>query len=478
MRNLFLTAFVFLAIFFLVSPVSAYDPLSVQNNIYGIGIVNYSDLDDASNLINSNGGDWGYVTIVVTEKDRNKEVLQKFMNDCRRLHIIPIIRVASSFNGKAWDIPKVEDIDSWVTFFDSINWVIENRYIVIGNEPNHAKEWGGILDPVGYANYLVSFSKKLKNSSSDYFVLNAGFDQSAGEGKESMDEQKYIEKMTSENPDVFNFIDGWNSHSYPNPGFSGHKTGIGKKSIKGYEWELSQIKKELPVFITETGWLRKAGNEQQLADNLKYAFENIWTKDKRIVAVTPFILNYTAEPFYEFSWKNKDNSFFPVYGEIQSILKKHGIPNQKNDGEIIFKFLNPIGITGDFKKGYGLVKNTGQSIWDKNNARLVIDNQELEIKDIEISNISPYSTGLLIYSIKFPEVSNTYDVNLAFFINDTKVGEVFNGRIISLPRADNKNHVTLDTVKQFYINLNKWFSENKIINILKKSYMWKVIDLY
>ena len=59
---------------------------------------------------------------------------------------------------------------------------------------------------------------------------------------------------------------------------------------------------------------------------MKYAYENIWSKDKRIVAVTPFILNYQQEPFFDFSWKKSDTDFFPVYSEIQSINKIAGIP--------------------------------------------------------------------------------------------------------------------------------------------------------
>jgi hypothetical protein len=182
MLKRFLSTFilVFLFLSFSANEIKAiYDPLTTKNNIYGIGIVNHSDLSDVRNLVNTNGGDWGYVTIVITEKDRNKEVWQKFLDDCRRLHLIPIIRVVSEFMSGSWKEPQTNEIDNWVKFFDSLNWVIENRYIIIGNEPNHAKEWGGKIDPESYSTYLKEFSKKLKNSNSDYFVLNAGFDQDA-----------------------------------------------------------------------------------------------------------------------------------------------------------------------------------------------------------------------------------------------------------------------------------------------------------
>ena len=329
---------IIILIFLLPISISAYDPTTMPNNIYGISVINHSDLPDVSNLVNVSGGDWGYVTIVITEDNRNKEIWQKFMDDCRQLHLIPIIRVASKFDtegdgarANSWNIPKIEDIDSWINFFNSLNWVIENRYIVISNEPNHAKEWGGKLNPSEYAIYLKTFAERLHNASPDYFVLNAGFDQDAPNSKNTMSEDKYIIEMQKEIPDILEFIDGWNSHSYPNPAFSGPKTGVGRRSIRGYEWELEYLRflgvtEDLPIFITETGWTRGGNSEKVIGDSMKYAYENIWSKDKRIVAVTPFILNYQQEPFYDFSWKNKDGSFFPIYSEIQNINKIAGDP--------------------------------------------------------------------------------------------------------------------------------------------------------
>lgn len=412
----------------------AYDPLITENNIYGIGIINHSDLKDVANLVNVNGGDWGYVTVVITQKEMDKHIWQRFLDDCRRYHLIPIIRVATNFDGKNWEIPKVETIDQWVNFFNSLNWVIENRYIIIGNEPNHAKEWGGKIEPEAYAMYLKTFSDRLKNANKDYFVLNAGFDQAASNTKNTMDQKLFMQRMVKEVPDVFEFIDGWASHSYPNPAFSGPKTGTGKKSIRGYEWELGLIKKDLPVFITETGWFRLNTKDERLtATNLKYAYESVWSKDKRIVAVTPFILNYESEPFYEFSWKKSDTEFFPIYTEIQNINKTKGKPIQHIDGEILFKFLNPLGRSGSFRKGYSIVKNTGQNIWDKNNVKLTLNNQNILVKDIQISTINPFSTGLIIYTIQTQEIAETFNLKVGFFVEDKKIGDLYSGKIITLP---------------------------------------------
>lgn len=439
---------ILISIFLLVLSVKKteafYDPREIPNNIFGAHIVNHSDLEDLSNVTNVNGGDWGYVTIVITEAQRDKDVWQKFMDDCRRLRLIPIIRVATKFTDGNWEIPKQTEIGNWVTFFNSLNWVIENRYVVIGNEPNHSKEWGGKINPAEYSSYLKAFSQRLKDSNSDYFVLPAGFDQDAPNGKNTMDQKRYIDLMIKETPDVFNFVDGWNSHSYPNPAFSGATTAKGRRSVRGYEWELQLLKsygleKSLPIFITETGWVRsKKNDDQKVADNLKYAYEEIWMKDKNVVTVTPFILNYTEEPFYNFSWKNKDGSYFPIYQEMQSVQKLKGKPIQKISGEIIFSFLNPLMLKNTEHNGFMLVKNKGQAIWTQSESNVIseTDSEKTASYDVKVSNtklspIEPFATGLVIYTLNSPDKSGSYDLKLGFYVKGEKIGDTVNSKIIS-----------------------------------------------
>lgn len=435
MSKLILTLIVFLILFFNAGNIYAYNPQDVQNNIFGIGIINHSDLDDASKLVNNNG-DWGYVTVVITENQMDRSIWQEFFNQCRKKHLIPIIRVATTYDNN-WQIPDIEKIDSWVNFFNSLNWVIENKYIIIGNEPNHAKEWGGKIEPEAYALYLKTFATRLKNANNGYFVLNAGFDQAAGNTKVTMDQKKYMDRMVKEIPDVFNFIDGFASHSYPNPAFSGSEKGNGRKSIKGYEWELNLLKsygvtKDLPVFITETGWIRNNKNSEKISQKMKYAFENVWGKDKRIVAVTPFILNYENPPFYEFSWKKSSTEFFPIYNTIQNMQKVEGKPVQKINGEIIFSFLNPFIINNTKINGYALVKNSGQNIWNKQNVTLKLSGNSFEIDSMEIKDIQPFTTGIILYSIKVPEYTDIQDLTIGFFVNEKYIGNVYKGKIIKI----------------------------------------------
>ncbi len=365
---------VFLSFFnpFCVS--SKVNPLSNPNNYFGIHILNENDLDDAAKLVNSSGGDWGYVTLVIRKDELNKDRWQKVFDKMRRLHLIPIVRIATKQIENYWEKPNLNEIDAWVSFLDSLNWVIKNRYLIIGNEPNHAKEWGNEVNPEEYADYLITFSEKLKNKSENFFILPAGLDASAQSIKGSMSEDEYLKKMLSHKPSLFNYIDGWNSHSYPNPEFSGSELEKGRGTITTYDWELEFLKslgvnKELPVFITETGWAHNRYDKvlayktpDEVSHSLKFAFENVWN-DKRIVAVTPFVLNYKYPPFDIFSWRKKDGGFYNFYYNIQKIPKIAGKPIQEIKVKLISIIFPPI--IKKHNKFYGLsfIKNEGQSIW-------------------------------------------------------------------------------------------------------------------
>ena len=54
---------------------AVYDPLGVPNNRYGIHIADLNDISDVAPLVNSNGGDWGYVTLVASDNDTAPELL-------------------------------------------------------------------------------------------------------------------------------------------------------------------------------------------------------------------------------------------------------------------------------------------------------------------------------------------------------------------------------------------------------------------
>lgn len=404
MKKLLIFIFITVAILFVSStPIFAKnDPTSVPNNKFGIHINDENDLDKAAELVDSSGGDWGYITFVITEAERDHDRWQKVFDQLRRRHLIPIVRIASKANGDVWEIPQEAEINNWIAFLNSLNWVTENRYIVIGNEPNHANEWGGKIDPEAYATYLNEFAQKLHEASSDFYVLPAGLDASAKNTRTTIDESIYLKRMLKNVPNLFDNIDGWTSHSYPNPGFSGMVTDTGKGTVTTYNWELSYllslgVTKNLPVFITETGWSNIEVSPSEISKMYEYAFKNIWN-DKRIVAVTPFILNYPNEPFSSFSWLKKDGSTYSYYDAYKNIAKDAGSPVQRESGQILGAIAQPVIVSGSNFVGAILAKNTGESIWTNGSLILKSDDESVSFNSSLLFDVEPTKTGLITFT--------------------------------------------------------------------------------
>ena len=124
------------------------DPVWADNKI-GIHILEPTDIIEAAELVNSSGGDWGYVTVVIREDDLNQEKWQLFFDDCRQRHLIPIIRIATHLKGRSWVKPK--DLKKWPRFLSSLNWPVKKQIVIVFNEPNQALEWGDEINPQEYA---------------------------------------------------------------------------------------------------------------------------------------------------------------------------------------------------------------------------------------------------------------------------------------------------------------------------------------
>lgn len=383
------------------SPALAVDPLQTPNNKFGIHIISSSteELNEARDLVNSEGGKWGYVTFLIESNQRDTSRWQAFFNELRRRHLIPIVRIATKPEGGNWARPYEGEETAWADFLDNLVWPGKNRYVIIYNEPNHANEWAGTVDPKSYAEVLSKTVDALKKKNPDFFVINAGLDGSAPNKMPAyMDSKAFMEEMQKAVPGIFDKLDGWSSHSYPNPAFQGSPDGTGKISVRGFEWELEQLKrmgvtKKLPVFITETGWKHSEGKSSdrslmspdKAAENYKRAFEGAWKSDQ-VVAVTPFLLNYQDPPFDHFSFKKitKNSSaaeFYPMYDALKSLPKVRGVPVQdfkarlQKGGISIENFTNSLNATdeahldttlvsGQVYEMFLTVKNTGHSIWN------------------------------------------------------------------------------------------------------------------
>ncbi len=353
------------------------DPRSATNNRFGIHVLDLDDLKAAADLVNSTGGQWGYVTLVIRQNDQNKDKWQHILDKCRELKLIPIIRLATIPENNYWVKPSLNQIDNWVNFLDSLNWVVQNRYIVLFNEPNHKKEWGNDINPTEYSRIVKAFHQSLKQSSSDYFILPAGFDTAAPNSSSTMSATNYWSKMYQVDSEVFKLFDGWNSHSYPNPGFSGPVSGTGFGSLASYRVELEHLTRfglspDIPVFITETGWIHKEGKvlgaatnpSQALSNFYQSAYTSIWAQ-KNVVAVTPFILNYPQPPFDQFAWQIPNSTeFYPHYYAVKDLEKLPGNPTQIHNSQLVTTTIPDQLIDSSEYRLSITLKNTGQSIWE------------------------------------------------------------------------------------------------------------------
>lgn len=387
----------FILMFYQATPLLAVsDPLAVPNNRFGIHIISAS-VDESSpsaSLVNSNGGDWGYLTVLIESGDRNVNKWQEFFNDLRRRHLIPLVRMATYPIGDKWKAPVVGEEEVWADFLNNLNWPTKNRYVIIYNEPNHAQEWEGRISPKEYAQVLDKTISSLKQRSNDFFVLNAGFDSSTPHQPPNYyDELRFLTEMNQEVPGIFNKLDGWATHAYPNPGFVGSPNGTGRGTVRSWVWEQQilfslGLNKLLPIFITETGWKHDEGQQFQanlpsigsVSDFYINTFQGAWS-NLRVAAVTPFVLSYQSPPFDHFSFKKwSDNSWYPQFEAIKSLPKVSGKPVQINSAKLESGEIYSSLVSGESYQIPFSFKNSGQSIWgDGNKIELRIINDELRI---------------------------------------------------------------------------------------------------
>lgn len=422
---------------------------STANNKFGISLAqpNNEQFPQVRELVNANGGDWGYVTLIIEEKDRNKEKWQDTFDQLRKLHLIPIIRIATSAEGENWRRPEIQDAQGWADFLDSLNWVTKNRYIILFNEPNHGSEWGGEVDVKSFANVSLEFAKKLKEKNGDFFVMLAGFDASAPSWMPGMQDEEIflrgiIQGQTLQEGLTLENIDGLASHSYPNPGFSGSPYASGRGSIRTYEWELGLlnslgVKKELPVFITETGW--KRGNENTVAENFQVAFNQVWLPDDRVVAVTPFVFDYQGAPFLEFSWKKYGaEEFYQQYSTVASMSKIRGEPEQIEKGWINFRLPTDLVVQSTYHFKVKL-ENQGQAIWDKDSSYglgvMGYEEKKPNYLFEDLKDIDPFQQKEVYFTLKTNENLGFKKIKFVLQKNDKNIllSDDWNINILPLP---------------------------------------------
>lgn len=366
----------FLFLFQFLISVFRFPVFAENKNIFGLHLTQLSDLDKAAPVINSAGGDWGWATIVIRLDQLDKNTWQSFFNQCRQLHIIPIIRLSTIMDSGNWKRPVESDIDHLAGFLNQLNWPQKDRHIILFNEPNHKEEWGGGVDPKSFADISIYTYQKFKSVNPDFYLISTGLDLAAPNRKpDIMSAEAFYREIFQYRPEYFDHFDALASHSYPNHGYIGLPTDRGLHSIRGYLSELQflkkmGVKKTYPVFITETGWPHREGEEKNSKYYTAYTSAKlllqalaVWEKDPQIKAVTPFIYNYPYPPFDHFSWVDKSENLYDSYQKVVDSPKSKNQPEQITKYEFASNSLPLILKVGQEYSGKIILKNSGQSIW-------------------------------------------------------------------------------------------------------------------
>ena len=347
-----------------------YDPLSVPNNKIGIHILFPDEIEKASELVNSSGGDWGYTVIPIQSSDKDLKKWQNFLDKTREHHIIPVIRLATHgdyFEKSSWKRPLDTDIIDFANFLDSLEWPTKNRYVIVFNEVNRADEWEGKSDPADYARLLSYATIVFKSKNPDFFIISSGMDNASITDGATYNQFEYFRLMNKAVPGIFNQIDGASSHSYPNPAFSQPPSVLTSTSISSFLYEIEEIRrytnKNLPVFITETGWDQEAVSEKQAARYFNDALESVWN-NPQIVTLSPFLLKSGPGPFEKFSFLKDGDEKNEIYKTFSDYTKVKGTPRLYPAKKVL----------GEDKTIKALVKNFSDSKENKSvrNTRKII----------------------------------------------------------------------------------------------------------
>jgi hypothetical protein len=321
----------------------------VPNNIVGLNVARLHQPNyiwATSDVVNANGGDWGYITVVWTIEDREARMaeynLQLFLDRCFEFHVQPIVRVGTKFAAKkepvvpgqpapkpnpqgaegSWVRPDWDEPLKWRTFFETARWPTRHAWVVVGNEPNLGREWGGAVDPVSYARYLDHFLDVFEEAPR-FDVVSGALDISNSTVMPVMqDALEFLDGMGEAVPRIFERLPAWASNPYKVV-----SAGRGVRyTHRAYEAEFDRIGREMPVLITEAGHL-ETGDEQEIARFYEEAFR-AWMADPKVVAATPLFWHPDRNDFWMFEL-DKRGAFVhksPTYELLRRLPRVAGSP--------------------------------------------------------------------------------------------------------------------------------------------------------
>lgn len=343
----------------------------------GVHMISPSDEDfkKAAELLNTNGGDYCWTTVVLREDEMNVDYLQRIHNTARENHIQIIHRIEKGFTASGtWLMPDEKTVRKFIDTMESITPASKDVYVILGNEPTHAAMCGGCT-PDSYASWASHAIDMLHEAKFHAVVMLAGQDlHSPQDPPNYYDTGIFIKGMTDAQPQLLCKIDAWASHSYPN-NFVGSGNAVGRLSPRGYQWELGLIERlalpdcashvaNLPVFITETGYKVGAGGvDQEDARVNMRAILDIYNQDPHVIASTVFAYKFCGEPFEQFAVVGCDAR--TLNGVGYALLEE---PKTKGDVQHIYQAKTTIECPKELVENLDVIctiqaKNTGTDIW-------------------------------------------------------------------------------------------------------------------
>ncbi len=249
-----------------------------------------------------------YVTIPFTLDDcQRTESWQQAFLLAGQNNVVPLVRLATRFNStdQAWQVPTRRDIVDLANALGQLSWPQNEKHVIVFNEPNHAAEWGGRLDPHEFARVTNFALNWFVTENSRYILLPAALDLAATDTPTTKEALAYWREVLGSKPEILDQLSAWNSHSYPNPGFVSSPERRGQNSLRGFEYELAFLKnysdRQWEVYVTETGWDSTPRLQTRLKQYYLTAAKQIWNSPS-VKAVTPFVFAGSPGPFAGFSF--------------------------------------------------------------------------------------------------------------------------------------------------------------------------------
>lgn len=382
------------------------------SNTFGIHLTQTSDINTAHKIINSSGGDWGWATIVIRTDQLDKNMWQEFFDNCRKYHIIPIIRLSTIMDNNVWIRPSLTDIDNLANFLNSLNWPSVPQHIILFNEINHGQEWGGAVDIKNFTDIAIYTAQKFKSLNSHFFILTPGLDLAAPQKPPDFYNFKNVyQEIKLYKPEYFDQFDGLATHFYP------------QNSKNDFNSELPYFKKGIPVFITETGWKHQRPYTPKSAASYILKILNDYSNNKQVQSITPFIYNYPNPPFEYFSWLDKNEKLYPDFQIIVDQSKNKNQPLQITNLSYQKIHLPILMFANREYQGQIFLKNNGQSIWGETSFCLpstASNNITLDPLCTDTTLIYPGQTKIFSFKFKI-DSTNLFSKS---FLSWEKVGPI------------------------------------------------------